>query len=52
MRAENEALPTLDQRSSIRTIGVQLNIPLFAGGRVNALTGQAIANRGRAMAAL
>jgi protease secretion system outer membrane protein len=31
---------------------VQLNIPLFAGGRVNALTGQAVANRERAQAEL
>ncbi len=52
MKAENETISTLNQKSSINTVGVQLNIPLFAGGRVNALTGQAIANRGRSMAEL
>ena len=31
---------------------VQLNVPLFAGGRVNALTDQAVANRERARAEL
>jgi protease secretion system outer membrane protein len=52
MKAENETLSTLNQKSSINTVGVQLNIPLYAGGRVNALTGQAVANRGRSMAEL
>ena len=52
MKAENETLSTLNQKSSINTVGVQLNIPLYAGGRVNALTGQAVANRERALAEL
>lgn len=52
LRAENETLSTLNQRSSITTVGVQLNVPLFAGGRVDALTGQAVANRGRTLAEL
>lgn len=52
MKAENETISTLNQKSSIRTYGVQLNVPLFAGGRVNALTEQAVANRGRAQAEL
>jgi protease secretion system outer membrane protein len=52
MRAENETISTLNQKSSINTVGVQLNIPLFAGGRVNALTGQAVANRERSLAEL
>ncbi|MBN8515573.1 MAG: protease secretion system outer membrane protein [Candidatus Accumulibacter regalis] len=52
LKAENETISTLNQKSSITTVGVQINIPLFAGGRVNALTGQAIANRGRSMAEL
>lgn len=52
LKAENETLSTLNQKSSINTVGVQLNIPLFAGGRVNALTGQAVANRERARAEL
>ncbi|MBE2258060.1 MAG: TolC family outer membrane protein [Candidatus Accumulibacter sp.] len=52
VRAENETISTLNQKSSITTVGVQLNVPLYAGGRVDALTGQAVANRGRAQAEL
>ncbi|MCB1933057.1 MAG: TolC family outer membrane protein [Candidatus Accumulibacter sp.] len=52
LRAENETISTLNQKSSINTVGVQLNVPLFSGGRVNALTDQAVANRGRAQAEL
>ena len=52
LKAENDTLSTLNQKSSINSVGVQLNIPLYAGGRVNALTGQAVANRGRSQAEL
>lgn len=51
-RAQNESLSTLDQRTDLRTVGVQLTIPLLAGGRVMAQSGQAVANRGRAQAEL
>ena len=51
-RADNETISTLNQKSTINSVGVQLNIPLFAGGRVSALTDQAIANRERALAEL
>jgi len=51
-RTQGETLSTVDQRNVINSVGVQLNIPLFAGGRVNALTGQAVANRERARAEL
>ncbi|KFB67137.1 TolC family outer membrane protein [Candidatus Accumulibacter vicinus] len=51
-RSENESISTLNQKTSVTAVGVQLNIPLFAGGRVNALTGQAVANRERALAEL
>jgi protease secretion system outer membrane protein len=51
-RAENETISQLNQKDSINAVGVQLNIPLFAGGRVNALTDQAVANRERARAEL
>jgi len=51
-RTQGESLSTIDQRNVINSAGVQLNIPLFAGGRVDALTGQAVANRARAQAEL
>lgn len=50
--ADNETISTLNQKSSTNSVGVQLNIPLFAGGRVSALTDQAVANRERAQAEL
>jgi protease secretion system outer membrane protein len=51
-RTQGETLSTINQTNSINSVGVQLNIPLFAGGRVTALTGQAVANRERAQAEL
>ncbi len=51
-RAENETISTLNQKDTIHAVGVQLNIPIFSGGRVNALTNQAVANRERARAEL
>lgn len=51
-RAENESISTLNQQTDLRTIGLQLNIPLLAGGRVMAQSGQAVANRERAQAEL
>jgi protease secretion system outer membrane protein len=51
-RAENETISTLNQKDTIHAVGVQLNIPIFSGGRVNALTDQAVANRERARAEL
>ncbi len=51
-RTQGESLSTVDQKNVINSVGVQLNIPLFAGGRVDALTGQAVANRARAQAEL
>lgn len=49
-RSENESISTLDQQTELRTIGVQLSLPLYSGGSVNAATGQAVALRGKAMA--
>ncbi len=51
-RAENETISTLNQKDTVNAVGVQLNIPIFSGGRVNALTDQAVANRERARAEL
>jgi len=51
-RSENETISTLDQRTKINSVGVQLTIPVYAGGRVDALAEQAVANRERARAEL
>ena len=52
IRTENQTVDTLNQKINTNSVGIELNIPLFAGGRVNALTGQAVANRERALAEL
>ncbi|MCM8580968.1 TolC family outer membrane protein [Accumulibacter sp.] len=52
IRTENQTVDTLNQKINTNSVGIELNIPLFAGGRVNALTGQAMANRERALAEL
>lgn len=49
---QGETFSAFDQRNRINAIGVQLNIPLLAGGRVSALTDQAVANREKARAEL
>ncbi len=43
---------TADRDVSLATIGVEVNIPIYAGGRVNAITNQAKANHARAEAEL
>lgn len=40
-RNRNESLANLDQSSSLRTIGVQLSLPLYSGGGVTATVRQA-----------
>jgi protease secretion system outer membrane protein len=51
-RNRSETLTTYQQNSTVRSIGVQLVVPLYAGGHVNALTTQAMANRDKARADL
>jgi protease secretion system outer membrane protein len=51
-RNDSETINTLNQETTQRSIGVQLNIPLYAGGAVNATTRQARANEERAKAEL
>jgi protease secretion system outer membrane protein len=51
-KGDAESLNTYNQSSINRTLGVQVNIPLYAGGAVNALTRQAAANYERARADL
>lgn len=40
-RSRNESLANLDQTSNLRTIGVQVSVPLFSGGGVSATVRQA-----------
>ncbi|CAN7709645.1 TolC family outer membrane protein [Pseudoduganella sp. LjRoot289] len=43
-KSTSETLNTLNQDITSRSIGIQLNIPLYAGGAVNASSRQAVAN--------
>ncbi|MBC7683698.1 MAG: TolC family outer membrane protein, partial [Bdellovibrionales bacterium] len=47
---DSETINTLEQKSTVRSIGVQLNVPIYAGGSVNASSRQAVANQERARA--
>lgn len=51
-RSDSETISTLNQDSLNRTIGIQLNVPLYQGGYVNAVSRQAGAGLGRAKAGL
>ncbi|MTW31686.1 TolC family outer membrane protein [Pseudoduganella danionis] len=48
----SESINTINQDSTTRSIGIQLNIPLYSGGAVNASTRQAVANKEKALADL
>lgn len=47
-RAQNEMVSSLNQTSSLRSIGVQLNMPLYNGGGVDASVKQALSDQARA----
>ncbi|NEX60903.1 TolC family outer membrane protein [Noviherbaspirillum sp. 17J57-3] len=47
-KGKSESLTTLNQESTTRSVGVQLNIPLYSGGAVDATAKQAVANRDKA----
>ena len=51
-KGDAETLNTYTQNTVNRSIGIQLNVPIFAGGAVNATTRQAVANHARATADL
>ena len=51
-KADSETLNTYTQDTVNRSIGIQLNVPLYAGGAVNATSRQAVANHERAKADL
>lgn len=46
--AENETLSTLSQSSTLRSVGIQLTVPLYSGGGVQAGVTQALADLSRA----
>jgi len=49
-RSESETVSTVNSRYDLNSAGVQLNVPIFAGGYVNAETTQARARHQRAQA--
>jgi protease secretion system outer membrane protein len=51
-KGEGESLNTYDQRTTNRTIGVQVNIPIYQGGAISASTRQSAAGYERARADL
>ncbi|MFZ6656242.1 TolC family outer membrane protein [Undibacterium sp. TJN19] len=51
-RGLSDSITTRTQDQTIKSIGVQLVIPIYAGGYVNAISAQAVANRDKARADL
>jgi outer membrane protein, protease secretion system len=47
-KASSETLTTRNQDSTVRSVGVQVSIPLYSGGSVSAATAQAVANHQKA----
>jgi len=47
-RASSDTLTTWKQDSTVRSIGIQLVVPLYSGGLATAVTSQAVANRDKA----
>lgn len=47
-RSNSDTLTTYKQDSTVRSIGVQLVVPLFSGGHVTAVARQSMANRDKA----
>jgi TolC family type I secretion outer membrane protein len=50
--SDSDNVTRVDTRYDNKTVGVQLNVPIFAGGYVNSQTRQAVANLERAQQAL
>ena len=51
-RGSSDSIQTYGQDTIVRSLGVQVNIPIFAGGAVNAQTRQAVAGQEKAKADL
>jgi protease secretion system outer membrane protein len=47
-KSASDSLSTVNQDQTIRSIGFQMNIPIFSGGQVSAATRQAAANKDKA----
>jgi protease secretion system outer membrane protein len=51
-KSASDSITTVDQEQKIRSIGVQINIPIYSGGAVNAQVRQSAANKAKAEADL
>lgn len=51
-RSASESVNTINQNLAQRSLGVQLNVPLFSGGRISSQVRQALATQGKAEADL
>lgn len=51
-RNESDSIDRIGSRYNNKSVGLQLNVPLYAGGAVNSAARQAVAERSRAEAAL
>lgn len=51
-RNKSGSFVTANQNVDLASIGIEVNVPLYAGGRVNAVTRQSVANHARAEADL
>lgn len=51
-KSDSDTISTRNQESTVRAVGVQVNIPLYSGGSVSAATSQAVSNHERAKADL
>ncbi|WP_370659690.1 TolC family outer membrane protein [Massilia polaris] len=49
---DSETLTQLNQETVNRTVGIQLNVPIYSGGQISAVSRQAVATRERAKADL
>ncbi len=47
-RSENDSITNLNQNSVLKSVGVQVNVPLYSGGGVTASVKQAVAEQARA----
>jgi len=47
-KSDSDTTNTINRRQNLSSVGIQLNVPLYAGGSVNAQSRQAVANRSKA----